>query len=401
MKITNIRSVRTEYPRIPQKTKPRKEDKFAGKIATGSPMSTSLGGRYFHKEDWWDNALMKGVGAGIERDVGCIVECEDGSWGFGFSDRGRITASIIDDYIAPNLVGRDVFETEKLYDMMIRILSPVGANSFSTRAISAVDLALWDLKGKLLDKPIYELLGGSVTEKLPLYASSNNTEWLKELGFKNFKRFIPWGPRDQLSGLNKVEKEIADTRDLIGYESELMLDCWLSMDIETTVRLSEQLKPYKLKWIEDALISESIDQYEILRKRIPKQTLATGEHWYGVHPFFHAASKGIVDILQPDITWVGGLSAIIKIAHIAESAGIDVILHGGGGSVYGQHASYGLTGISMIECSGPVITPIGVPLEEKDRFPGTPIPKDGTIIPSDAPGFGLEIKKEWFPDFFS
>ena len=79
MKITNIRSVRTEYPRIPQKTKPRKEDKFAGKIATGSPMSTSLGGRYFHKEDWWDNALMKGVGAGIERDVGCIVECEDGS----------------------------------------------------------------------------------------------------------------------------------------------------------------------------------------------------------------------------------------------------------------------------------------------------------------------------------
>ena len=76
-------------------------------------------------------------------------------------------------------------------------------------------------------------------------------------------------------------------------------------------------------------------------------------------------------------------------------------MHGGGGSVYGQHASYGLTGISMIECSGPVITPIGVPLEEKDRFPGTPIPKDGTIIPSDAPGFGLEIKKEWFPDFFS
>ena len=180
-----------------------------------------------------------------------------------------------------------------------------------------------------------------------------------------------------------------------------MLDCWLSMDIETTVRFSEQLKPYKLKWIEDALISESIDQYEILRKRIPEQTLATGEHWYGVHPFFHAASRGIVDILQPDITWVGGLSAVIKIVHIAESAGIDVILHGGGGSVYGQHASYGLTGISMIECSGPVITPIGVPLEEKDRFPGTPIPKDGTIIPSDAPGFGLEIKKEWFPDFFS
>ena len=92
------------------------------------------------------------------------------------------------------------------------------------------------------------------------------------------------------------------------------------------------------------------------------------------------------------------MSAIIKIVHIAEAAGIDVILHGGGGSAFG-YASYGLTGISMIECSGPVITPIGVPLEEKERFPGTPVPKDGTITPSDAPGFGLEIKREWFPDF--
>ena len=89
-------------------------DKYAGKIATGSPMSTSLGGRYFHKEDWWDKALMKDIGAGIERNVGCIVEAEDGSWGFGFSDRGRITAAIIDDYLAPNLIGRSIFETEKL-----------------------------------------------------------------------------------------------------------------------------------------------------------------------------------------------------------------------------------------------------------------------------------------------
>ena len=88
-------------------------------------------------------------------------------------------------------------------------------------------------------------------------------------------------------------------------------------------------------------------------------------------------------------------------AGIVDKAGIDVILHGGGGSAFGQHASYGLTGISMIECSGPVITPIGVPLEEKDRFPGTPVPRDGTIIQSDAPGFGLEMKKEWLPDFFS
>ena len=98
--------------------------------------------------------------------------------------------------------------------------------------------------------------------------------------------------------LKKTEDEIAKTRELIGYESDLMLDCWLSMDIETTVKLSQLLKPYKLKWIEDALLSESINQYEVLRKRIPEETLSTGEHWYGVYPFFHAASKGIIDIFR-------------------------------------------------------------------------------------------------------
>ena len=90
-----------------------------------------------------------------------------------------------------------------------------------------------DKKGKVLKKPVYELLGGSVIEKLPLYASSYNTEWLKELGFKNFKRFISYGPRDGIDGLKKTEDEIAKTREIIGYKSDLMLDCWLSMDIET------------------------------------------------------------------------------------------------------------------------------------------------------------------------
>ena len=400
MKIIDVKATRVEYPLILPKSKARKSAFNENSVVTGSPMSSSLGGRYFHQQNWW-NKSQSVEGKLLERDVGCVVTCEDGSWGFGFSDRGRITASIIDDYLAPNLIGRNIFETEKLYDIMVRTLSPIGSNSFSARAISAVDLALWDLKGKLLEKPVYELLGGSVTEKLPLYASSNNTEWLVELGFKNFKKFAQWGPRDGIEGINNLEEDISKTRDVIGYDSDLMLDCWLSMDIETTVTVSERLKKYKLKWIEDPLISESINQYEILRHRIPSQTLATGEHWYGVHPFFHAASKGIVDILQPDITWVGGLSAIIKISHIAEAAGIDLILQGGGGSVYGQHASYGLTGISMIECSGPVITKTGIPLNEKERFPGTPVPENGTIIPSNAPGFGLEINRDWFPSFFS
>ena len=110
--------------------------------------------------------------------------------------------------------------------------------------------------------------------------------------------------------------------------------------------------------------------------------------------------RDLVDILQPDIIWCGGLTPFIKICHVAESAGISVIPHGSGGTAYGQHACYGLTAVPMIECSGPVMTEPGVPLHEKDRLPGTVAPFEGKLKPSDEPGFGLNLKREWFPSFF-
>jgi L-rhamnonate dehydratase len=335
------------------------------------------------------------------RDVGCVVTAEDGTWGFGMTDYGRATAAIIDDVLAPILAGQDAFATERLYDMMVRATSAMGSNSIIARAIAAVDLALWDLKGKALGQPVYSLLGGPVRERLPLYSTGNDTEWQMELGFRNFKRFSKWGPDDGLEGINRLEEEIAQTRELIGSDAELMLDFWLGMDVETTVRAAERLRPYRLKWIEDPLLSDTIHEYPRLRERLPWQTLATGEHWYGIYPFFDAAARGLIDILQPDIIWAGGLTPLIKICHVAEAAGISVIPHGGGGTAFGQHACYGLAAIPMIECSGPVMTERGVPLEEKDRLPGTPVPKDGVLIPSDTPGFGLELQREWLPPFWS
>ncbi|MBM3957898.1 MAG: hypothetical protein FJ313_07590 [Gemmatimonadetes bacterium] len=392
MKIASIQATKVQYPRVPQRTRPRPGTPRNELNRQATPMARfgpPPGGR----RRWQPRAAV--------RDVGCVVTAEDGTWGFGFTDFGRATAAIIDDYLAPTLVGQPVMATEKLYDMMIRVTAHFGSNSLTAYATAAVDLALWDLKGKLLGKPVYELLGGPTSDDLPLYSTGNDTEWQMELGFKNFKRFSPYGPTDGIEGINLLEADIAEARALVGPDAELMLDFWLGMDVETTVRAAERLRPYNLKWIEDPLLSESIDEYPRLRARLPWQTLATGEHWYTVHPFFHAAANGLVDILQPDITWCGGLTPLIKICHVAEAAGISVIPHGSGGSAYGQHACYGLAAIPMIECSGPVMTEPGVPLEEKDRLPGTPVPKHGHLKPSDGPGFGLVLKREWFPPFFS
>lgn len=392
MKIVSVEATRIEYPDpVARRTPPRPGASRARTNRQATPM---------YRYDPPPEGRRTWMPAG-ERNVGCVVTAEDGTWGFGMTDHGRTTAAIIDDYLAPTVTAQDALATERLYDMMNRTCAAFGANSLTAYAISAVDLALWDLKGKLLERPVYSLLGGPVRDDLPLYATGNDTEWQMELGFKNFKRFTGYGPEDGIDGINRIEEQIAEARRLVGPDAELMLDTWLGLDVETTVRIAERLRPYDLKWIEDPLLSETLDEYPRLRERLPWQTLATGEHWYTVYPFFHAAATGLVDILQPDIIWVGGLSAIVRICHIADGAGIAVIPHGGGGTPYGQHACYGLSAVPMIECSGPVMTEPGVPLEEKDRLPGTQVPKDGHLHPSDAPGFGLELKREWLPPFFS
>ena len=324
----------------------------------------------------------------------CIVEAEDGTTGFGISLNGAPVVSIINDHFAPALIGEDCLATERLWDMMVRMSAPYGMGGLTSHAVSAVDLALWDLKGKLLEKPVYELLGGPQKEKVFCYATGFDTEWYMELGFKATKFFTPYGPEEGLDGLKKNEALIANARQLIGDDVELMFDCWMSSDAETVVRLSEMLKPFRLKWIEEYLLPDDWEGYAEVRNRLPSQTLASGEHWYFTNTFAAAAKRKLVDIFQPDVLWCGGITAGLKICAIAEAAGIQVIPHASMNYPYGQHLAFAMPVIPWGERSEGVSLP-GVPLEEMVQLPGTPIIKNGYLIPSDAPGFGLEITQNW------
>jgi L-rhamnonate dehydratase len=170
--------------------------------------------------------------------------------------------------------------------------------------------------------------------------------------------------------------------------------------------------------MEECLIPEDLDGHISLRQRLPWQTLATGEHWYTQVPFQWAIRHGVVDILQPDMSWCGGMTTCRKIASAAEAAGVSVILHCGGNTPYGQHFTYATP--SSPWCEFFVGTPPGVPLgeawrlpgqgvgdqdrhlavgggalEEVSRLPGQAIPSDGWLVPSDAPGFGLDVEEDW------
>ncbi len=388
MKIKSIRAVNVSFPEtstkgssssVKYKTARRPSWKESGPVA--NPMTRYP--RYAAFRPSWTPTW---------KSFGCVVEAEDGTWGFSFANHGRPVAAIIDDYLGPRLIGENCTATEKCYDMMVRMGAPYGATGLHSYAVSAIDLALWDLKGKLMDRPVYELLGGPARDELFCYSTGGDTDWYMELGFKATKLPCPFGPADGLDGLKKNVEFVARNRELVGDDVELMLDCWMAFDVEYAVRLAEALRPYKLKWMEETLRSEDFDAHAQLRQRVPWQTLSTGEHWYTSVPFQHAASRHLVDIFQPDIHWVGGLTAITKICAIAEAAGISVIPHCGGNTPYGQHACYAMPAIPWTECS--VATPPGESPEKAALLPGMATFKDGKMIPSDRPGFGLQITEE-------
>jgi len=380
MKIKDISIHRLDYPQPEAKTAPRRQS-WSVKAEVANPMS-----RYPkvkpHRSLWlprWESAWVK-------------VTAEDGTWGIGPLPFARPLESVI-NHFGEHFLGEDCLSTAKLADMMFRLSKPYGTQGLASYAISALDLALWDLKGRLLGQPVYSLLGGPQKERIFCYCTGNDIDWYQELGFKAFKLACPYGPADGLDGIKRNEAFVAEVREQIGDDCELMLDCWMAFDVEYTVQLAETLRPYRLKWIEECLVPEDLDGHLQLRRRLPWQTLATGEHWYTHYTFQWAIQHKVVDILQPDIMWCGGMSTLQIIGAAADASGTSVIIHGGGNNVYGQHFTYAAPASPWLECF--IGTPPGVPLEEGWSMPGQPSPKDGWLIPSDAPGFGLEIPETW------
>ncbi len=387
MKITEIRAMRLNLPPAEKPSSSRRAG-WPQEAEVANPMSRYL--RFKRHRNLWTPKWG---------DLWCKATLEDGTWGLGHTGIGMAAAAVIDQHLGPLLVGEDCLASEKIADMLFRMTKPYGSTGLASYAVSAIDLALWDARGKLFEKPVYQLLGGPQKERMFCYATGNDVDWYVELGFRAAKLACPYGPADGIEGIKKNEELVAWAREQLGDGGELMLDCWMAFDVEYTVRLAEVLRPYKLKWMEECLIPEDFDAHIALRERLPWQTLATGEHWYTYMPFLWAINHRVVDILQPDIEWCGGIGALRKIAGVADAAGVSVIPHAGGNTVFGQHFSYATP--SAPWCEFFVGSDPGIALEDGWRLPGQAVPHDGWLVPSDSPGFGLEIKEEWLTPFFS
>src|SRR5437764_463607 len=153
MKITDVRAVKIEIPDRQEQTVGRTRS-WAHEAEVANPMSRYP--RYKRHRGLWRPKWA---------EVWCRVTLEDGTWGLGQSAHGRAVAAVIDDHLGPLLVGEDVMAAEKLADMMFRLTKPYGTAGLASYAISAIDLALWDARGKALQRPVSALLGGPQTER--------------------------------------------------------------------------------------------------------------------------------------------------------------------------------------------------------------------------------------------
>lgn len=381
MKIADVEVFRLEMPPgAPQKPQ---RPSWAESAEVANPLSGYY--RFKRHRDLW---YPKGIDM-----VWCKVTLADGTFGLGATYFGWATAGIIRAHLGPNLIGEDVEDVARLNEMLWRMTNLYGAGGLASYAVSAIDLALWDAKGKFQGQSVVDMLGGAKRDSLFCYATGNDVDWNQELGFHAFKLACPHGPVDGDEGLDKNEALVAETRDRIGPDAPLMLDCWMAFGVDYTVRLMERLAPYNLHWVEECLLPDDLDGHLELRRALPDQTYATGEHWTALPAFKWAIDHDLADVYQPDIMWCGGLTVCMEIARLAEARGKQVILHNGGRGPYGPQFSFVSPVTPWLEYY--IDAAPGVSLDDAGRMPGRRIPNGGQLAPSLEPGFGIEIDQSW------
>jgi L-alanine-DL-glutamate epimerase-like enolase superfamily enzyme len=323
----------------------------------------------------------------IEADDGTVGSCVN----YG---GGAFACAVIDQHFKRFLIGSDPFDIERIWDQMNRSTLPYGLGGVTSMAMAGVDLALYDLVARSLDLPVYKLLGGRTKERIPCYATihPDHAEHWKDRGFFGVKIAAPWGVESGREGIAKMEALLRKLRADLGDGMDIMVDCYLSWDVEFATRLAARIQDLDIKWFEDPLQNGwATGQNRHLREKLGPIQLATGNLEYHEKAFHDIIVNGATDIIQPEIQWVGGLTPTRRIAAVAKHYDMQVIPHGA--SVYNYHFVISNTNSAYAEFlstgDGTELKPIF------DTIIGEPLPVDGCIeLDPDKPGFGVELNRE-------
>ncbi len=337
----------------------------------------------------------------------CEVETDEGTIGIGNAALApQLVKKTIDTYLAPLVVGEDPFDFSYIWEKMYRRTHAWGRRGLGMVAISAVDIALWDILGKLTNKPVFKLLGGRTKEKIPVYASKLYSQPIKNLqqeaesykkqGFTMFKMRFGWGPKDGSAGMKKNIELVEAVREVIGYDTDLMLECYMGWNLDYSKRMIPKLVKYNPRWLEEPVIADDVNGYKELNNMnaIP---ISGGEHEFNLFGFKQLLDLNALSYIQYDNNRVGGFTIAQKINGLAEAYQVPVIPHAG------QMHNYHLT-MSNFNCPIAEYFPVN-DVEVGNElfyyiFKGDPSPKDGYInLDDNTPGLGLSLTEEYKKDF--
>lgn len=366
----------------------------------------SKGGDYFNQgseEHWLVDSLIANPMSGYEEyrqkrnswGIGVLgsvlveIESEDGTVGVATGTGGVPAAWIIQNHFIRFLLQQDARNVNLMWDQMYRASLPYGRKGITVMAISAVDLALWDLLGKIRSEPVYHLIGGLTQDKIDFYCTGPDSSAIKDMGFWGAKVPLPYGPADREAGLEKNIAFLQAHRERLGPRFPLMVDCYMSLTVSYAIELAEACKSLDIYWWEEVLSPEDVEGYRRIRQAHPALKWTTGEHEYTRYGFRPLIEERLIDVLQPDVMWVGGLTETLRIAAHASTLDIPVIPHGSG--PYSYHFIASQTGAPLCEyvassADGQSILPVF-----GDLFEGEDVPHNGSLTLSKSPGFGMQL----------
>jgi galactonate dehydratase len=312
---------------------------------------------------------------------------------------------LISEWVEKYLKGKDPLDSEVHWTTMYHDPHARGGRLAST-ALSGIDIALWDLKGKILDKPVYQLLGGAHRKDIRVYANgwytnpgtpqqnADEAKKVVDMGYTAMK-FDPFGQHNyykiSLKEAQLAQERVAAVRKAVGPNVDILVEAHAKFDVMNAIQLGKRLEEYRPLFYEEPVSEERVAELVEVRRKV-NIPIATGERLYTKFPFAEIVERHAADVLQPDIANAGGITELKKIAIIAEAKHITMAPHNvcsPVGATAEMHLDASLVNFEIQEYHAEFYT---------DHYftvcPGFIRQKNGYVKLSDAPGLGLELDED-------
>ena len=319
------------------------------------------------------------------------ISCSDGSSGCGYTYTGgyggRAIYEMVEHDLKPFLLGKDPDCIEMLWYSMNWRIHYTGRGGIAGFAVSAIDIALWDIKGKKAGLPLWKLAGGN-GKTAKAYAGGIDLHYDIERLMQNTRDFLQRGfsavkIKVGQKNLKDDVRRATAVREILGPDREMMIDANMTWSVEKAVRAAREMKELDILWLEEPTIPDDYSGYSRIRQEGGIQ-IAMGENLHTLYEFRDAITIGGIDFPQPDASNIGGITGWLKIANLAEVYNLTVCSHG----MQELHVSL-LSGVT----NGGYMEVHSFPIDRYTTH-STELDTTGRAVAPDSPGTGVEFKRE-------